>query len=137
MLVWAVWCYPDTCLELLKVIWSWAVFPDVVAVMPSPFFHICHRPGLPGGMLATQLSLSIDIASLYQECTHHSRHDKNGFSLGGRVANRSSPSSGPRANWVSLLSARTKYQTSEAAVIRFCDGLRINDPYDRRPSGTS
>ena len=29
MLVWAVWCYPDTCLELLKVIWSWAVFPDV------------------------------------------------------------------------------------------------------------
>ena len=28
MLVWAVWCYPDTCLELLKVIWSWAVFPD-------------------------------------------------------------------------------------------------------------
>lgn len=32
MLVWAVWCYPDTCLELLKVIWSWAVFPDVQAV---------------------------------------------------------------------------------------------------------
>ena len=31
MLVWAVWCYPDTCLELLKVIWSWAVFPDVGA----------------------------------------------------------------------------------------------------------
>ena len=30
MLVWAVWCYPDTCLELLKVIWSWAVFPDEV-----------------------------------------------------------------------------------------------------------
>ena len=30
MLVWAVWCYPDTCLELLKVIWSWAVFPDAV-----------------------------------------------------------------------------------------------------------
>ena len=29
MLVWSVWCYPDTCLELLKVIWSWAVFPDV------------------------------------------------------------------------------------------------------------
>ena len=28
MLVWSVWCYPDTCLELLKVIWSWAVFPD-------------------------------------------------------------------------------------------------------------
>ena len=32
MLVWAVWCYPDTCLELLKVIWSWAVFPDVKQV---------------------------------------------------------------------------------------------------------
>ena len=31
MLVWAVWCYPDTCLELLKVIWSWAVFPDAAA----------------------------------------------------------------------------------------------------------
>ena len=31
MLVWSVWCYPDTCLELLKVIWSWAVFPDAEA----------------------------------------------------------------------------------------------------------
>ena len=30
MLVWSVWCYPDTCLELLKVIWSWEVFPDVI-----------------------------------------------------------------------------------------------------------
>ena len=41
MLVWAVWCYPDTCLELLKVIWSWAVFPDgqwiIVGTLMAPF----------------------------------------------------------------------------------------------------
>ena len=42
MLVWAVWCYPDTCLELSKVIWSWAVFPDVAPLsgaQPNSRYH--------------------------------------------------------------------------------------------------
>ena len=30
MSVRALWCYSDTCLELLKVIWSWVVFPDAL-----------------------------------------------------------------------------------------------------------
>ena len=61
MLVWAVWCYPDTCLELLKVIWSWAVFPDVASnahtqypanskrtlTCPSPPTVRLHEPVLP------------------------------------------------------------------------------------------
>ena len=43
MLVWAVWCYPDTCLELLKVIWSWAVFPDVMG-----WYRIVQVTGIDG-----------------------------------------------------------------------------------------
>ena len=61
MLVWAVWCYPDTCLELLKVIWSWAVFPDVLALDVPTISSISLTQSKRLRTLRHGLKMSLDI----------------------------------------------------------------------------
>ena len=67
MLVWAVWCYPDTCLELLKVIWSWAVFPDEEIIAAE-------TPGASASKMAamaskTRIEKKDTAAKQRQDCT--------------------------------------------------------------------
>ena len=57
MLVWAVWCYPDTCLELLKVIWSWAVFPDVAYLLLGLSVNVDALQDIGGTSLAAYMQL--------------------------------------------------------------------------------